>query len=60
MRLNLVVEYGAGLKLDRLAKHYGVTKRAVIERLLSAEETRVLEGLDWQTDQPAYFDAVTR
>ena len=36
----------AALALDRLSKHYGVTKRELIERLVIAEEETVLKRLD--------------
>jgi hypothetical protein len=34
------------LALERLAKRYGVTKRAMIERLVIAENERIRETLE--------------
>jgi hypothetical protein len=55
-RLNVWVSTGAALGLDRLARRYGVTKREVIERLLKAEDDRVLAGIELDTPEwDAYF-----
>ena len=57
-RLNLVVSHHSARQLTRLATHYGVTKRAMLEQLLKEAETAVLDGMNWQK-QKAYLD-VTR
>jgi hypothetical protein len=44
-RLNTWVSTGAALALDRLAARYGVTKREMIERLVIAEDERVLKNI---------------
>lgn len=44
-RLNLVVSVPAGAQLERLAKHYGVTKRAMIERLLAEAEGDLVDSM---------------
>jgi hypothetical protein len=52
-RLNMWVSTRAALALDRLAARYGVTKRGMMERLILAEEERVLNsiGLDSQDER---------
>jgi hypothetical protein len=41
-RLNLWISTHVDLALERLARHYSVTKRELIERLVTAEEERIL------------------
>jgi hypothetical protein len=50
-RLNTWVSTRAALALDRLAARYGVTKRELLERLVIAEEERVLLGIDLNTPE---------
>lgn len=45
-RIAAYVNTRAFLALDRLANRYGITKRELLEKLLIAEEDKVLEGLD--------------
>jgi hypothetical protein len=45
-RIAAYVSTRAALALDRLANRYGITKRELLERLLVAEEDKVLKGLD--------------
>lgn len=45
-RINTWVSVPADLALERLAKRYGVTKRAMIERLVLAEDERIRETLE--------------
>ena len=54
-RLNLVVAVQTGAQLDRLAKHYGVTKRAMLERLLQQAESALVDGMKPKA-QRTYFD----
>jgi len=42
----------AALALDRLANAYGVTKRELIERLVIAEEDKLLQGIN--SDSPEW------
>lgn len=42
-RLNTVISPDASLYLERLASHYAVTKRKMLENLLEAEKKRVIE-----------------
>lgn len=51
-RLSLWVSTGCGLALIRLARRYGVTQRELIERMLLAEDERILatipsDSADW-------------
>lgn len=44
-RLNMWVSTAAGFALARLAHRYGVTQRAMVERLLIAEDDRILADI---------------
>ena len=44
-RLNLVVGAATGAQLERLARHYGVTKRSMIEQLLRQAESDIVDGM---------------
>jgi DNA-binding Lrp family transcriptional regulator len=44
-RISAYVSTRAALALHRLANSYGVTKRELLERLLIAEDEKVLKGL---------------
>jgi hypothetical protein len=50
-RLNLWFDTAAALALERLARRYCVTKRAMIERLLLTEDERVLSGIDLDSSE---------
>lgn len=59
-RLNMWIETSAALALDRLATRYGVTKQAMIEKLITEADKAVLDTLD--IDKPEwdeYFAGVT-
>lgn len=45
-RLNMWVDTGVDLALNRLANRYGVTKREMVERLLKNEDDRIVATLD--------------
>lgn len=45
-RVSAYVSTRAALALHRLANSYGITKREVLEKLLIAEEDKVLKGLN--------------
>lgn len=45
-QLNTWLSTGAWLALGRLAKHYAVTKREMLERLLMEENERVTRGMN--------------
>lgn len=55
-RLDVVVSASAAAALQRLARHHGVTQRAMIEKVLADAEGATVAGM---TDTAAYFD-VTR
>lgn len=54
-RLNLALSVPAKAQLERLAGCYGVTRRAVIESLLSQAERRLLDSLP-AGEQGRYLD----
>lgn len=57
-RINTWVNTGTALALERLARHNGVTKREMLERIVLAEEARVTSGMAedvWE----AYMQGVT-
>src|ERR1700674_4573060 len=55
-RLSVWIETRAALALARLARRYAVTQRAVIERLVIAEDERILAGIkDDSAQWQAYF-----
>jgi hypothetical protein len=45
-RVSAYVSTRAALALHRLANNYGTTKRELLERLLIAEDEKVLKGLN--------------
>lgn len=49
-RINTWVSTGAALALARLARRYGVTKRAMLERLITEADEQVLAGIDPDSD----------
>jgi hypothetical protein len=51
-RVTAYVSTRAALALDRLAKNYGVTKREMVERLLIAEEDKVIKKIN--SDSPEW------
>lgn len=53
-RINTWVNTGAALALERLARHNGVTKREMLERVLLAEDARVTAGMD-EAEREAYL-----
>ena len=54
-RLNMVVPVSTKRQLERLARHYGVSQRAMLARLLSDAEREVANGLAG-AEQSAYFN----
>lgn len=56
-RLNTWVSAEADLALDRLAHHYGVTRRAMLERLITEADRLEWEALDPNSSEwKEYFD----
>lgn len=56
-RLDLLIDADAHTALKRLATHYRVTQRAMLERLIADAQAALLTTLD-AGQQDAYFDAV--
>lgn len=55
-RISAYVSTRAALALDRLAARYGVTKRELLDRLVIAEEEKVLKGMSLDSpDGEAYL-----
>ena len=54
-RLNAIVSITAKAKLDRLARHYGVTRRAMLESLLAEAEQEAVSGMK-RSEERTYFD----
>lgn len=54
--ISLVVEVGTKRQLERLARYYGITQVAMLERLLGNAESHVVRGLKNTTE---YYDGVT-
>jgi hypothetical protein len=55
-RLSLWISTEVAVRLARLARHHQVTRREIIERLVTAEDERVLKGIESDTPQwEAYF-----
>jgi predicted metalloprotease with PDZ domain len=50
-RVSAYVSTRAALALNRLANSYGITKREMLEKLLIAEEDKVLKGLSLDSDE---------
>jgi hypothetical protein len=57
-RLNAWIDTRAFLALARVARRYAVTKQELIDKLIIAEEERVLAGIDCDSAQwQEYFDS---
>lgn len=54
-RLNTLINIHAKYALARLARHYGITQRALLERLLTETDSKVANSLTG-VDQSAYYD----
>ncbi len=55
-RINTWVSTGAALALARLAQHHGVSRRAMLERLLLSADEDITKALDPDSDEwGAYF-----
>ncbi len=57
-RINVVVSVQTKAQLARLAIRYGVTQRAMLEKMIAATERQALRRIK-PGDQSAYFDGVT-
>jgi hypothetical protein len=60
-RLNLVIDIHTKRRLERLTKCYGVTKRAMLERLtMQAERDALYEADETPTGRAEYFSGELR
>jgi hypothetical protein len=55
-RINTWVSTGAHMALNRLAKRYGVTKREMLEKLISEADGKIKDTLNTDEQWDAYFD----
>ena len=56
-RLNTWISTGASLALSRLANRYGVTRREILERLISEADEKISATLELDSpERAAYFD----
>lgn len=55
-RLNMVLSVSAKRQLERLSKHYGVTQRQMLERLLSQADRDLVVTLT-PSEESAYYDS---
>lgn len=57
-RLNVILDLAAKLALERMAKHYGVTNKSLLERVLLETQSRLVETMDGE-QQTRYYDVKT-
>jgi hypothetical protein len=50
-RLSIWIDTSTELAITRLARRYAVTKRQIIERLVLAEDNRILSSIDSDTPE---------
>ena len=58
-RINTVVSMSAKLSLERLASCYGVTQRAMLEKVIAGAEDTLLSGLS-SRKQSKYYDKLLK
>ena len=56
-RINMAVDAHAKRALERLARHHGLSQRAMLERVLSEAESALVGSLE---DLGAYYEGVTQ
>ena len=56
-RINMAVNAHSKRALERLARHHGISQRAMLERVLSEAESALVGSLE---DLSAYYDDVTQ
>lgn len=56
-RINMVVTVQAKAQLERLARHYGVTQRELLARVLADAERKVVDELS-RGDEKAYYKGI--
>ena len=57
-RLNVILGLDTKRALERMAKHYGVTNKNVLERLLLDAQSRLIEDME-DEQQTRYYGAKT-
>ena len=55
-RINMVVQLGAKRQLERLARHYAVSQKVMLERLLAEADKMVLAALKTVAAEQVYYD----
>ena len=55
-RINMVVTVQAKAQLERLARHYGVTKRELLVRVLAEAERKLVDRLGRAAEKSYYDD----
>lgn len=45
-RLNVILDLQAKLALDRMAEHYGVSNKELLERVLLETQSKLIAGMD--------------
>lgn len=58
-RINMVVTVQAKAQLERLARHYGVTQRDALARVLAEAERKVVDGLN-RGGEEVYYRNIER
>lgn len=53
-RINMVVTVQSKAQLERLARHYGVTQRELLARVLAETEQKVVDGLNRAAENVYY------
>ena len=56
-RIDILIDQSAKLALKRMATHYRVSRRAMLEKLTNDAQTALLATMDADS-QTAYYDAV--
>lgn len=59
-RINTWVSDASARALARLAKHHGISQRAMLERLIAAADSRITKRLDPDTPEWAAYFSVTQ
>jgi len=60
LRINTWVSIDTAVALERLARHYGVTKRAMLEELIRQADRDVLDGLEPGSEESREYFGVTQ
>ena len=58
-RLNVILDLHAKLALERMARHYGVSNKELLERVLLATQSQLIADMDGEL-QARYYSAASR